>query len=51
MEYLQKAGAVLKELTGMALSVLALGVVLQVLFGSNVAFLPGDVVGNVVGTY
>ena len=49
MEYLQKAGAVLKELTGMALSVLALGVVLQVLFGSNVAFLPGDVVGNVVG--
>ena len=49
MEYLQKAGAVLKELTGMALSVLALGVVLQVLFGSNVAFLTGDVVGNVVG--
>jgi hypothetical protein len=48
MEYLQKAGAVLKELTGMALSVLALGVVLQVLFGSNVAFFPVDVVGNVV---
>ena len=46
MEYLQKAGAVLKELTGMALSVLALGVVLQVLFGSNVAFFPVDVVGN-----
>jgi hypothetical protein len=48
MEYLQKAGAVLKELTAMALSVLALGVVLQVLFGSNVAFFPVDVVGNVV---
>jgi len=48
MEYLQKAGNLLKELTGMALSVLALAVVLQVLFGSNVAFFPGDVVGNVV---
>jgi hypothetical protein len=48
MEYLQKASAVLKELTAMALSVLALGVVLQVLFGSNVAFFPVDVVGNVV---
>ena len=48
MEYLQKAGAALKELTAIALSVLALGVVLQVLFGSNVAFFPVDVVGNVV---
>ena len=48
MEYLQKAGSWLKELTSMALSLLALAVVLQVLFGSNVAFMPGDVVGNVV---
>ena len=28
---------------------LALAVVLQVLFGTNVAFFPVDVVGNVVG--
>ena len=48
MEYLQKAGNWLKELTAMALSVLALAVVLQVLFGSGVAFFPVDVVGNVV---
>jgi len=48
MEYLQKAGSWLKELTAMALSVLALAVVLQVLFGSGVAFFPVDVVGNVV---
>jgi len=32
----------------MALSVLALAVVLQVLFGTNVAFFPVDVVGNVL---
>ena len=48
MEYLQKAGYWLKELTAMALSVLALAVVLQVLFGSGVAFFPVDVVGNVI---
>ena len=48
MEYLQKAGNWLKALTAMALSVLALAVVLQVLFGSGVAFFPVDVVGNVI---
>ncbi len=48
MEYLQKAGAWLKQLTGIAVSVLALAIVLQVLFGPNVAFFPVDVVGSVV---
>ena len=48
MEYLQKAGNWLKELTAMALSVFALAVVLQGLFGSGVAFFPVDVVGNVI---
>ena len=48
MGYLQKAGAWLRELTAISLSILALGVVLQVLFGSNVAFFPVDVVGNVI---
>jgi len=48
MEYLQKASAWLKQLTGIAVSVLALAIVLQVLFGPNVAFFPVDVVGSVV---
>jgi hypothetical protein len=48
MEYINKALDVLKRLTSVAISVLALAVVLQVLFGPNVAFFPVDVVGNVV---
>jgi len=48
MEYLQKASDWLKQLTGIALGVLALAIVLQVLFGSGIAFFPVDVVGNVV---
>jgi len=48
MEYLQKASEWLKQLTGIAVSVLALAIVLQVLFGPNVAFFPIDVVGSVV---
>jgi hypothetical protein len=48
MEWLQKATSVLKGLTEMALTVLALAVLLQVLFGQGTAFFPVDVVGNVV---
>jgi len=48
MELLKKAGNALKHLTELALSVIALAVVLQVLFGKSVAFFPVDVVGNVV---
>ena len=48
MEYLEKAGTWLKQLTAVSLSVLALAVVLQVLFGPNVAFFPVDVVGSVI---
>jgi len=48
MEHLQKVSSWLKEVVGMTLSVLALAVVLQVLFGKDVAFFPVDVVGNVV---
>jgi len=48
MEYLQKASEWLKQLTGIAVSVLALAIVLQVLFGPNVAFFPVDVVSSVV---
>jgi len=48
MEYLQKASDWLKQLTGIAVSVLALAVVLQVLFGPSVAFFPVDVISNVI---
>ncbi|HCR16708.1 MAG TPA: hypothetical protein DIU35_04420 [Candidatus Latescibacteria bacterium] len=40
---------VVRKLTEVGLAVVALAVVLQVIFGSNAAFLPGDVVGNVTG--
>jgi hypothetical protein len=49
MEYLQKANDWLKQLTGIAVAVLALAVVLQVLFGPSVAFFPVDVISNVIG--
>ena len=48
MEYFKKANDWLKEILGMTLSVMALAVVLQVLFGKGVAFFPVDVVGNVL---
>jgi len=48
MEWLNKVTSALKGLTEAAVAVLALAVVLQVLFGTNVPFFPVDVVGNVV---
>ena len=39
----------MKSITEMGLALIALGVVLQVLFGSAVPFLGLDVVGSVVG--
>jgi uncharacterized membrane protein (DUF485 family) len=48
MEYLQKATDWAKQLVQLTVSVLALAVVLQVLFGASAAFFPVDVVGNVV---
>lgn len=48
MEYLQKATDWAKQLVQLTVSVLALAVVLQVLFGTSAAFFPVDVVGNVV---
>jgi hypothetical protein len=48
MDYVNKATDVVKQLTSAAVAILALAVVLQVLFGSNVAFFPVDVVGNIV---
>jgi len=48
MEYLQKATGWAKQLVDLSVSILALAVVLQVLFGTQAAFFPVDVVGNVV---
>ena len=48
MEILKKSIDVLKQLTEGAIAILALAIVLQVLFGPNVAFFPVDVVGGVV---
>ena len=48
MDYVNKATDIVKQLTSAAVAILALAVVLQVLFGSNVAFFPVDVVGNIV---
>jgi len=48
MDLLEKASGVLRSLTELGLSLLALGVVLQVLFGAAVPFLQVDVVGSVV---
>jgi hypothetical protein len=48
MEILNKAVGLLKSLTSLSISLLALGVVLQVLFGATVPFIEVDVVGSVV---
>jgi uncharacterized membrane protein len=48
MDILKKATGWCKQLTEVGLAILALAVVLQVLFGANVAFFPVDVVGNIV---
>ena len=49
MQMLDSIVGVVRKLTEVGLAVVALAVVLQVIFGSNAAFLPGDVVGNVTG--
>jgi uncharacterized membrane protein (DUF485 family) len=48
MELLSKASALLKSLTELGLSLLAFGVVAQLLFGAAVPFLQIDVIGSVV---
>ena len=48
LEKLQTAGTWIKELTEVSVSLLALAVVLQVLFGAAVPFFPVDVIGSVI---
>jgi hypothetical protein len=47
MELMDKAKAWIVKITELGLLLVALGIVLQMLFGANVAFV-GDVVGNLV---
>ena len=49
MQMLDSIVGVVRKLTEVGLAVVALAVVLQVIFGSNAAFLPGEEVGNVTG--
>jgi|TARA_B110000263_G_scaffold4876_1_gene4140 hypothetical protein len=46
---LDKISGYIKQLTTVGLGLIALGVVLQILFGAVVPFMPMDVVGQVVG--
>ena len=39
----------LSEIVELGLLLVALGIVLQILFGSNVGFITGDVIGNMTG--
>lgn len=46
---LDKISGYIKQLTNVGLGLIALGVVLQILFGAVIPFMPMDVVGQVVG--
>jgi len=46
---LDKISGWIKQVTNIGLGLIALGVVLQILFGSVVPFMPMDVMGSVVG--
>ena len=46
---LNKVQGFLKEVTEVGLVLIALGIVLQILFGSSVAFIGGNIVDNLTG--
>jgi hypothetical protein len=48
MEIVKSIAAWVKGLTEVGLSIVMLGVVLQIIFGANVVFLPFDILGNVI---
>ena len=39
----------IKKLTEAGIAVIALAVVVQIIFGADAAFLPGDILGNLTG--
>ena len=48
---LDKALGWIRGLTELGVALIALGVVLQIIFGAAVPFMPVDVVGSVVGCH
>jgi hypothetical protein len=48
MDIVKNVAVWIKGLTEIGLSLVMLGVVVQIIFGTNVVFLPIDVLGNVV---
>jgi hypothetical protein len=48
MDIIKNVSAWIRSLTEVGLSILMLGVVLQIIFGANVVFLPFDILGNVI---
>ena len=49
MDIMRNAGAWIIGLTHISVMLLTLGIVWQVLFGSAVPFIGGDVVANIIG--
>ena len=48
MDIIKNVSAWNRGLTEVGLSIVALGVVFQIIFGANVVFLPIDILGNVI---
>ena len=48
MDIIKNISGWIRGLTEIGLSVIALGVVFQIIFGTNVVFLPIDILGNVI---
>ncbi len=46
--FLDKVKGWLSQIVELGLLLIALGIVLQILFGRAVSFIPGDVVGNLI---
>ena len=49
MDIVAKLRGWIGGITELGLSIIALGVVLQIIFGTNVIFMPIDILGNVIG--
>jgi len=49
MEWFDRARVVVVKFTDIGIALLALGIILQLLFGSATPLLGGDVAGNIVG--
>jgi hypothetical protein len=48
MDIIKSVSAWIRGLTEVGLSILMMGIVLQIIFGANVVFLPFDILGNVI---